>query len=166
MFRHPYHIFSVGFYPYFSSENCGQDPCQMIISAICHRLTAATQWPHALLTCKCACAWISVASATAASLHIQRFCFCRERTALSVCCCIMTSRPKRKFISDDQKKILVRYYEDGMVGTSILYKEKIDNAVEQTGLSREQVIVSTNNHNGCFTWYKICRNSCLICMYT
>lgn len=51
------------------------------------------------------------------------------------------SASKRKHISDSQRSILDGFYNDGMVGTGLIYQEKVDNAVDKTGLTKAQVEV-------------------------
>ena len=46
---------------------------------------------------------------------------------------------KRNRISDKQKSILERFYGAGMVGTGRLYKDLIEKAVVDTGLTKTQV---------------------------
>ena len=48
---------------------------------------------------------------------------------------------KRKRISDEQRSILDKCYNDGMVGTGSAYQDKVDNAVFETGLTKAQVEV-------------------------
>ena len=52
---------------------------------------------------------------------------------------------KRNRISDIQKNILERFYGAGMVGTGRLHKEKIEQAVVETGLAKAQVEKSIGN---------------------
>ena len=51
----------------------------------------------------------------------------------------------RNRISDGQRNVLEAMYNAGMVGSSFLYKTKIDKAVEETGLTPSQVKVSLLN---------------------
>lgn len=52
-----------------------------------------------------------------------------------------SSARTRTRISDVQRSILEQFYNDGMVGTGLNYKEKVDHAVLQTGLTKAQVEV-------------------------
>ena len=52
-----------------------------------------------------------------------------------------SSTSKQNRISDKQKSILERFYGAGMVGTGRLYKELIEKAVVDTGLTKAQVQV-------------------------
>ena len=54
----------------------------------------------------------------------------------------MSSSVKRNRISDEQRSILDALYNEGMVGTGCAYKAKIDQAVEETGLTHVQVKVN------------------------
>ena len=49
---------------------------------------------------------------------------------------------KRTRISDEQRGILERFFEGGMVGTGTLYKEMVLKASTDTGLTKAQVEVS------------------------
>ena len=51
------------------------------------------------------------------------------------------SSVKRSWISDVQREILIKFYSEGMVGTGVIYKQKIDKAVIETGLTKAQVEV-------------------------
>ena len=51
----------------------------------------------------------------------------------------------RNRISDGQRDVLEAMYNEGMVGSSLQYKAKIDKAVEETGLTTSQVKVSLSN---------------------
>ena len=46
---------------------------------------------------------------------------------------------QRTRISDAQRGILERFYERGMVGTLTMYKEMVQNAATDTGLTKAQV---------------------------
>lgn len=50
---------------------------------------------------------------------------------------------QRTHISDVQRGILERFYERGMVGTGTMYKEMVQNAATDTGLTKAQVQEST-----------------------
>ena len=47
---------------------------------------------------------------------------------------------KRTRISDNQRDILERFYGRGMVGVGLNYREMIESAVAETGLTTTQVI--------------------------
>lgn len=49
------------------------------------------------------------------------------------------SSVKRSWISDVQREILIKFYSEGMVGTGVIYKQKINKAVIETGLIKAQV---------------------------
>ena len=46
---------------------------------------------------------------------------------------------QRTRISDAQRGILEGFYERGMVGTGTMYKEMVENAATDTGLTKAQV---------------------------
>ena len=50
-----------------------------------------------------------------------------------------SSARTRTRISDVQRDIPEQFYKDGMVGTGLNYKEKVDHAVIPTGLTKAQV---------------------------
>ena len=52
-----------------------------------------------------------------------------------------SSTQKRSRISDSQRSILERFYNDGMVGTGVNYEDRIESAVVSTGLTKAQVKV-------------------------
>jgi hypothetical protein len=52
-----------------------------------------------------------------------------------------SSGAKRLHISDAQRNILEKFFEDGMVGTGAIYRDKVNNASDQTGLTKAQVEV-------------------------
>ena len=58
---------------------------------------------------------------------------------------INMSSSGRNRISDGQRNVLEAMYNAGMVGSSLLYKTKIDKVVEETGLTTSQVKVSLLN---------------------
>ena len=49
---------------------------------------------------------------------------------------------KRNRISDNQRKILDDFYWKGMVGTGAMYKEMVQKAAADTGLTKAQLEVS------------------------
>ena len=49
---------------------------------------------------------------------------------------------KRNRISDKQREILDDFYGKGMVGTGAMYKEMVQKAAADTGLTKAQVEVS------------------------
>ena len=51
---------------------------------------------------------------------------------------------KRTRISDLQRGILERFYQEGMIGTGTMYKEMVIKATTDTGLTKSQVEAS--NH--------------------
>ena len=51
------------------------------------------------------------------------------------------SSSKQTRISDTQREELVKFYSQGMVGTGLAYKHKVDKAVAETGLTKAQVEV-------------------------
>ena len=51
---------------------------------------------------------------------------------------------KRNRISDNQRDTLERFYGRGMVGVGLNYREMIENAVAETGLTTTQVKVNIN----------------------
>ena len=51
----------------------------------------------------------------------------------------------RNRISVGQRNVLEAMYNAGMVGSSLLYKTKIDKAIEETGLTPSQIKVSLLN---------------------
>lgn len=51
------------------------------------------------------------------------------------------SKSKRVRITDAHRDVLERLYDDGMVGTGLLYKDKVDQAMQETRLTKAQVEV-------------------------
>ena len=62
---------------------------------------------------------------------------------------------KRTRISDLQRGILERFYQEGMIGTGTMYKEMVVKATTDTGLTKSQVEASNHFLNFIYSFIPV-----------